>query len=417
MDQINNSLTDVVTSVRTQQNQMAQPDTMSLNLRRYMVTNDQSLLSSCFCEMGLVQTLIKQPIDDAYRDNALQFHTEQLEPEEIQDLLNKLNEKGLPEYLQARKWGRLFGGAGLIINTEQDPSTPFDINQIKKGSKVDFYAANRWELNYQPDHVANPIKAEELASDTPYNYYGQKIHKSRVLRIMGEEAPPLLRLQLMGWGMSELERLITVLSSYIKYQDVIFELLDEAKVDVFKINGFNAALARQGGTDKIVQGITVSNKLKSYLNSIVMDKEDDYEQKTLSFAGVADLYKQLQQGVASAFRMPVSKIFGIGASGFSSGEDDLENYNCMIESEIRGKDKENLIVLAQIVSMQETGMIPDDLHSSFKPLRILNSEQEQAVKNAEYDRLIQAFEQGLITDEEFKEACNKNNLLPIKVGG
>ena len=39
--------------------------------------------------------------------------------------------------------------------------------------------------------------------------------------------------------------------------------------------------------------------------------------------------------IAAYLRQPVSKIWGTGSSGFLSGEDDLENYNAMIESEIR----------------------------------------------------------------------------------
>ena len=113
--------------------------------------------------------------------------------------------------------------------------------------------------------------------------------------------------------------------------------------------------------------------------------------------------------------MPITKLFGISSAGFNSGEDDIENYNSMIEGEIRSKCKGHIITLVQIICQRIFGFMPDDLTINFKPLRILSAEQEETVKTQQFNRTISGYQSGLMEDYEAKEALNKGSLLPIEV--
>lgn len=410
-----NGLTEFALGLRTQQNQIAQPDTAEVNLRRFMITNNRMLLSQMYVEIGIVQTLIDQPVDDAY-SKLPTFKCEQLNEDEIEEVRQYIvQHKWFEIFKQALKWSRLYGGAGLFINTSQNPESEFRIDKLNQNSNIEIYALDRWELNYKASGVLTVENFQDAlpVSDDPYNIYGQTVNKSRVLQIKGKEAPSILRLQLMGWGMSEVERLLRSLNSYLKNQDVIFELLDEAKLDVYKVDGFNQALRDDANT--ITKQITLSNSIKSYLNALVMDKEDEYDQKTLSFAGLPDMNIQNKQNIASDLKMPVTKLFGVSSSGFNSGEDDIENYNSMLEGEIRAKNNDYLMTIFKLACLKVHDFLPEDVDMELPSLRILSSEQEENVKNQKFNRLIQAYQAQVITEREFKEACNKDNLLPIDV--
>ncbi len=398
-------------------NQISQGDTVNVNLRRYMLTNNRELLSQLYCEIGIAQTLVGQPVDDAFKTFP-DIRSEQLDERNIEEI-KKFFEKNrwLQIFKQAIKWSRLFGGAGLFLNVPQNPASELRLDKLKKGDSVSLYAVDRWELNYQVDagvsvesfDITKPI------SDTPYNLYGQTIHKSRVMRMVGREAPSFNRLQLGGWGMSEIERLIRSLNSFLKNQDVIFELLDEAKLDVYKINGFNTALLTSGGTSKIRKQVEIANKMKSYLDALLIDKEDEHEQKTMSFSGLSELLVQNRQALAADLKMPVTKLFGVSSAGFNSGEDDIENYNAMLESEIRADNKGYLITLVQVACAILFGFIPDDIDIEFGELRILSAEQVENVKDRQFNRLLQTYQAQLIDEEQFVDACNKGKLLPIDI--
>ena len=213
--------------------------------------------------------------------------------------------------------------------------------------------------------------------------------------------------------MSELERVVRSINSYLKNQDLIFELLDEAKVDVYQLNGFNTAMLTAQGTRVAEKRVQTANTLKSYLNALVLDTTDKYDQKQLSFNGLSEILNQIRQGVAADLKMPLTKLFGVSAAGFNSGEDDIENYNSMIESEVRSKVKPIVITVLGVICQKLFGFVPDDMGIEFKSLRILSAEQEENMKNSKFNRLIEAVANGLATPKQFMIGCNNDNLLSI----
>ena len=200
----------------------------------------------------------------------------------------------------------------------------------------------------------------------------------------------------------------------MKNQDLIFELLDEAKIDVYQLNGFNRAMLTPQGSRGAEERVRISNTLKSYLNALVLDVTDKYEQKQLSFNGLSDILNQIRQGVAADLKMPMTKLFGVSAAGFNSGEDDIENYNAMIESEIRSKVKYIVVEVLEIVCKKLFGFVPENLYITFKSLRILSAEQEENMKNSQFNRLIQAYANGLLSAGDFMVGSNSANLLPVQ---
>lgn len=416
-EEFNNSLFGISQGLRTPQNQIAQQDTIDVNLRRYMISNNRMLLAYLYIELGLVQTLIDQPIDDAY-STLPEVSSKELSLDDIKKLQDFMMAGWFDTFKQSLKWGRLFGGGALFINVlNQSSAKPLDITKLKPGDTVEIYAVDRWEIQLIPSsNLMFPyqITSKTIPTDTNILLYDKPVHKSRIKIFKGKMAPSILRPQLLGWGMSEVERLLRSLNCFLKNQDVIFELLDEAKVDVYKIQGFNNALGNDETQRRIENHIRISNSLKNYLNAVVMDKEDEYTQKTIHLSGLADMGAQNQQNVASDLKMPLTKLFGMSSAGFNSGEDDIENYNAMLESEVRAKSAHHLYELYRIACMLLFGRIPSDLDFNLPPLRTLTAEQVENVKNSKFNRLIQSIQVGAITPEQFIRACDKDDLLGIE---
>ena len=385
-------------------------DTMFINTRWALVTNFRSILSEAYAEFGIVQTLVDQPVSDAFRTGYI-VKTDQLDDSQKRKLYYYIERNRINEIImEAFNWSRLFGGSGIIINTDQKPDTPLDYSKITEDSPLEFLAADMWEL-YTDIPMWNPW--ENMSQASTYNYYGMRLNRSRVLPIMGKKPPSFIRNRLRGWGMSELESVVRSINSYLKNQDLIFELLDEAKVDVYQLNGFNTAMLTAQGTRVAEKRVQTANTLKSYLNALVLDTTDKYDQKQLSFNGLSDILNQIRQGVAADLKMPLTKLFGVSAAGFNSGEDDIENYNSMIESEVRSKAKPVVVSVLEVICQKLFGFIPDDMNIEFKSLRILSAEQEENMKNSKFNRLIEAVANGLATPEQFMVGCNNEDLLPI----
>lgn len=395
--------------------QLSQVNTLFNNNRWYLISNMRQLLSELYVENGLVQTIIDLPVDDGFR-GGIEITSKQLDEEQIKRLQVSLDrDDNINTLAQAIKWNRLFGGAGIVIITDQDPESPLDLDALSPDSPLEFRAVDLWELFWDKLNTEGYDPAIQSQDFEYYDYYAVKLHKSRVMRLKGLTAPSFIRPRLRGWGFSVIEHLVRSINQYLKANNLSFEVLDEFKIDVFKIDQLASTLMSPNGQQQIEKRVAIANWQKNYQHAITMDTKDDYIQKQLSFAGISDIMKEIRMQIACDMRMPLTKLFGISASGFNSGEDDIENYNAMVEGQVRNKSKYDALRMIEIKCQREYGFIPTDLEISFKPLRVLSSIEEEQVKTSKFTRLSQAAQMALISGPEFRDACNRDNLLGIQL--
>lgn len=391
---------------------------MFYNNRYYMITNMRTLLNEMYIEHGIIQTMIDQPVEDGFR-GGFKIISSELSNDEIIELEKKIEEtEAVEKLIEALKWNRLFGGAGLIINVAgEDPRDDFDIEAVGEGREIEFYSADRWELANNP-HVMQPAPNGDLWKDVNFNYYGIEINPSRVLILRGKPAPSLKRLQLQGWGMSELERLVSPMNKFLKNQNVIYELLDEAKLDVYSIDNYAGSVA-SGQEEAVKKRIMLTNYMKSYLNALILDAEDKFDQKQMSMAGVSEVLREARYDIASAMKMPVTKIFGMSSAGFNSGDDDIENYNSMIERDVRTPSKNIIKTIVRLLCKATFDYIPEDIDIEFESLRIMKETEEEALRTSKYHRFRDLYINGLITKGEFYDLLNQENVIQqeLKIKG
>lgn len=393
---------------------------MFYNNRYYMITNMRTLLNEMYIEHGIIQTMIDQPIEDGFR-GGLKIISSELSNDEIIELEKKIEEtEAVEKLIEALKWNRLFGGAGLIINVAgEDPRDVFDIETVGEGREIEFYSADRWELAnnpyvLQPDLQPNGTMLEGVN----FNYYGVEVNPSRVLILKGKAAPSLKRLQLQGWGMSELERLVSPMNKFLKNQNVIYELLDEAKLDVYSIDNYAGSVA-SGQEEAVKKRIMLTNYMKSYLNALILDAEDKFDQKQMSMEGVSEVLREARYDIASAMKMPVTKIFGMSSAGFNSGDDDIENYNSMIERDVRTPAKNIIKTIVRLLCKATFDYIPEDIDIEFESLRIMKETEEESLRTSKYNRFRDLYINGLITKGEFYDLLNQENVIQqeLKIKG
>lgn len=396
--------------------QISQSTTIFRNLRWYMVSNMRQMLSQAYVEIGLIQTIVDVPVDDALRGGVI-VKSKQLDESEIQELMVSIDrDDDLQKAGEAAKWNRLYGGAGIIVMVDdQDPELPLELDSITDATDLEFRPVDMWELFYDKQNADGYDPSGYYNNVRFYNYYGEKIHASRVMPLKGITAPSFIRPRLRGWGVSIVETLVRSINQYIKATDLSFEVLDEFKLDVYKLKNLVSTLLSPGGEEKVAQRVRIANYQKNYQNAIVMDSEDDYDHKQLSFAGLAEAMSGIRMQVASDLRIPITKLFGISATGFNSGEDDIEVYNSMVESQVRSKLKYHILKMLEIKCQKLFGYIPEDLAIEFKPLRILSAKDEEDIKAKKFERLIQAKAAGEISTLEFRDACNRGGLFDIQL--
>ena len=419
MRNYNNSLTQLAAGIRlssqmyTGGSQLSDYGTIGFSNNYSLITLNRVILTYMYTGNGIFQRAIQVPVLDAI-SKGMEIESGEVGNDEIKEIMDIWEDLGCWDVvLDAMTWSRLFGGGGVVINTNQDPETQLNYKTLKN-SDLKFYDGDRWVLT-TTGSAFKDLENQFLELDqTEYFYlYGQKVHKSRVIPLRGKKAPTYVRRQLKGWGLSVAESMIRDMNNYLKTDEVLYEILDESKLDIYFIKDLAEKLLT-GGTNRIQTRIQTANEIKNYLNALLMDSEDKYEQKTMTFAGLAEIKRENRIGIAGAVNMPVTKLFGISAAGFNSGEDDIENYNAMVESEIRSKVRIVCRKILKVLFAVKYGYVPT-FDIKFPSLRILSSVDEEAVKTSKTNRILSMMREGLLTGPKAMEMLKKEGLVTIDV--
>ena len=221
---------------------------------------------------------------------------------------------------QALKWSRLYGGSVII------PDLPGDSSQ-------EFVPSGRLNVRYM--HVLHryQITPNGLIRNPLSPYYGQpeywsthtetgtevRFHPSRVVLFNGRGTTV--------WGDSIWQYMSDAVTSSDAGAAAIAALMQEAKVDVVRIDQFmNQIGGAKYEADQMARWNLVA-VMKSIANVVLLDKEDEWDQKTVSWGGLPDVMQTLLTIMAGAADIPVTRLIGTSAAGLNAtGEGDLRNY-------------------------------------------------------------------------------------------
>lgn len=370
-------------------------------------------LANTYKSNGFAATAVDLPVSDAFRNGGFEIESDVLTPDEISELREKMSDKNDIEVLKdCLRWGRLYGGGCILIATNQKSDVPLS-EQLLKGKPIEFFAVDRWQC--VPNASSLQLAQSFILQDNLMGERGnnQIYDKSRVLIYTGKTQPYYIRNMLQGWGASIFEDIIPQLTEYLKANSVILELLDEAKIDVLKISGLSQLLQSAKGESVVRRRIEIAAQNKNYKSMIAMDSEDDYDQKQVSFGSLDQIIEKIFLLICSSLRIPYSKIFGRGANGFSSGEDDLENYNAMIDSEIRVPATKILKQMIDIRCLQLFGKKDESLVIKWKPLRVLSEKEQQEMQTQKINSYVQLLQAGVLTPKQVAEHLANDEIINL----
>lgn len=383
------------------------------NSRMSFITLQRPLLASMYLENGLLQVLVDLPVEEAFRGEFKIISDDELDHKDIAKLLAWFySDEVLGRFKSALKWSRLFGGAGLIINTPQSKTEQFDLSKVKQGGFLEFYDCDRWELNIVNDSGNLLDQFVSVGKGNIFNYYGHIIDGSHVLLMNGIRPPSYLRGLFSGWGVSVGESIVRSLNNYLKNQNVSYELVDEAKIDVYSISKYNTMLMSPKGEEQVLRHLDMVQTTKNYQGAIVHDTTDGYDQKQISFSGLSDLARESRIQVASDIRIPVSKLFGISISNLNSSEEaDIDNYINMVETTIRTPCKGLVNKVLRIGCQHLFGFVPEVLDFEYPSLKQTTEKESIEIKAGKMNMIIGLQQAGIITSRTAVELVNREKLF------
>lgn len=321
-------------------------------------------LESAYSTNWIARQIVDEPNKDATREWRVFTGAESKEIAQEEKRLS------VQQHVQrAGCWGDLYGGAIILMITDQPLGKPLDVTKIKKGSLKRLAVFDRWDVQPSDFNFTEPLESNWMMP-TYYTIIGgsARIHYSHVIRYEGAILPRRLSQLQQGWGDSRLARSMSDLQDVVATKGGIASLVLEANVDTITKQGLSSALAGPE-CDAITQRYRLFGMMKSLVNLGLLDETEKYERNSVAFSGLSQIMEQFMVWTAGAAQMPVTKLFGDSASGLNStGEGDLNNYYDTIKTKQNGEMRLQMEQLDQVLVRSAVGHFPEDLEFEWNPL-------------------------------------------------
>jgi phage-related protein (TIGR01555 family) len=341
---------------------------------------DDYQLAAIYKSNWLGRKIVDIPAMDAIRKGR-EWQAEQDQIELIEGEEKRLNFWG--KLLDVKVKARLWGGAALYIGTgEQDLMQPLNVERMGKGGIKYLTVLSRRDVTAGP--IEQDVLSEFFGKPAWYEVTGNatmvKIHPSRLAIFIGApHGDNLLNFGVnQGWGDSIIESVYSAMRNADATAANIASLVFEANVDVFRIPDFMASLADPVYRNKLLERFTLAATSKGINRALILDKDEEYERKQVSFATLPDVMQSFLQMAAGAADIPVTRLLGQSPAGMSStGESDMNNYYDRVSSIQMLEITPALYRFDECLIRSALGSRPPEVFYDWSPLKQM-TEKEQA---------------------------------------
>lgn len=304
------------------------------------------------------------------------------------------------------------GGALVFLDTGAEGDAlaePLNMSsysgELRPGSPLRLVAVDPVNVFPGDYNSLDPLAADYFRP-TSWWVLGKRVHASRLLRVVGNEVPVLLRPAYNFLGIPQAQILWDYVLHFQDCRAAAARLLTKFSLTVFKTQMFNGI---QFGATEATQldsriRYLVQNMSNDGVLAVDMESEDVIKVET-PLSGVTDIVRQALEFLAAVNRTPAVKLLGISPSGFNAtGESDIRNYydhiRSMQEKMMRGPFK-TLLNCLQLVT---TGDIDPTISFDFRPLGEEDRAALAAMQKTRADTAAVYLDRGVISQEEARKA-------------
>jgi phage-related protein (TIGR01555 family) len=328
---------------------------------------------------------------------------------------------GLQEKVKlARSMSRLWGGSVLVIGTGGNAEAELKPESIGKGGLKYLLALNRWEI--AAGEVNFDLSSPDFGKPKYYELRNEKssvrIHPSRVVRFIGNRHPDVFSQSSDGWGDSILERARAAVTNAGAVPEIVASLMSEAKIDVVNVKGLSSWLSTPEGTTKLKERFAVAARLKSNQQTLILDSEETFTQKTLNFSQFPELINTYLQIVSGAVDIPVTRFLSTSPKGMNAtGESDFRQYYDAVRGRQENELGPLLAPLDEMLIRSALGDRPPEIWYEWNPLWQMSEAEKATMQKTRVETLKGIHDLRVIPTDAFaKGAANAIVELGIMPG-
>lgn len=304
------------------------------------------------------------------------------------------------------------GGSFIFLKTDSDElQLPLRINdesaELKEGKKLQFIVVDPVNASPIAYNCTNPLEDDYMKPERWF-VLGQEVHASRMLSIVDNEPPTLLKPAYNFLGIPQAQ----ILWDYVLH-------FNECRISTARLLNKISLLVVQTDMDSILQspsGVAEFDNKMDFLaryrdndSVFVCDKDSEAVNNVqTTIAGCTDIVRQALEMVSAINRTPAVKLLGISPSGFNAtGESDIRNYYDYIHSkqELHHDEIQKCIEAVQLV---EFGRIDPSIGFDFVDLNKENEASKAMTAQTKIGALAQLLDRQVMSAEEMRQAVKQD---------
>jgi phage-related protein (TIGR01555 family) len=393
-------------------------------------------LAALYEGSGLFSKIIDAPAEEAIKHG---FELQDVTDAKINDFISEALDELEWENTAATaiKWSRLFGGSIIVmlVDDGRGIDEPLDWKNIKSIDELRVFE----RAIVVPDETSmyryvpgNPLggnrygEPEFYTVSSRYGYFN--VHESRCLVFRNGRVPEFSANSIYQlWGIPEYVRMKQALANSELAYGSAPKMLERCVQAVYKMKNLAEELSTEDGEQNVLKRLEVIDLARGLLNSIAIDNEgEDYDFKTFSFTGVADVIDSTCNMLSAVSNIPQTILFGRSPAGMNAtGTSDLENWYNYIERVQKTQVKKNLRYLLSVIF--QAGMYHGEIDEipkikiSFNPLWSLSEQDKANVDKVKADtELVRAntanlyIQAEVISSDEVRSALAKTDEFDIE---
>lgn len=273
---------------------------------------------------------------------------------------------------RAAELNGFFGGCLIFIDTgatDEQLKLPLDISD-KSAELKNFRRLTVIEpINVSPGiyESTNPLSPKYFTPDTWW-ILSREVHASRLIRIVGDEMPMLLRPSYNFFGLPKAQILWDYVLHFQDARAAATRLLEKFSLTILKTD-MQDILTNPNSTSSLDARIDYMNAYRSNDGTLAIDKDaEDIVNIVTPLSGVTDIVRQQLEFVVAINRTPAVKTMGVSPAGFNTGEADLTNYNDHIATEQEKVFRAGLQKALDVIQIATFGRLDKSVSFQFKSL-------------------------------------------------
>lgn len=363
--------------------------------------------------------LARKIIDIPAKDMTREGRAWQAENPQIEALEAEEDRLGLwAKLLRCLTLARIYGGAALIPSIgDTDLEKPLNPDAVKKGGLRFVNVFNRWQMSHG-DEILDPESEwcgmPEWFQITSKNGDQRKLHPSRVIAFVGQKVPEgTMFTQSMSWfwGDPILQSINEAVQDATAAAGGFAALVDIAATDVFKIPELMEMVGDEEHEAKIMNWLALTVRGRSTHRGTLVDKDTDWEQRQLTWAGIPEVLMAFYELVAGAADIPVTRLLGQSPKGLqSTGKGEQKDYHDKVKADQDEILKPQLKRIDELLIRSALGSRPPKIYFEFNDLEQPDEKEDAEIESKNAATIKTLNDTGLFDPEALAEIA-KNRMV------